>query len=56
VAVVFYINVWVCAFKEKSIILTIFEIESTVIVMAGVKIALKFIEDGKIILSHISGI
>lgn len=55
-AVIFYINVWVCAFKEKPIILTISEIENTVIVMSGVKIAFKFIEDGKIILSHIFGI
>lgn len=47
----FYINMCVCAFKEKSSILIISGKEQAASIMAGMKIAMTFSEDGTIILS-----
>lgn len=50
-AVEFYINMCVCAFKEKSRILIISGKEQAASIRAGMKIAMTFTEDSTIILS-----
>lgn len=50
-AVKFYINMCVCAFKEKSSILIISVKEQAASITSGMRLAVMFIEDGTVILS-----